>query len=269
MAKIAPTAVVDKTAQLGQGVTVGPGCVIGPGVVIGDGCELKANVFIAQGTTIGKNNRVFAGAVLGEEPQSLGLHDPQTELIIGDNNILREYVTIHRGTPDGGGRTIVGNNNFLMVSCHLGHDCEVEDNVVMINNCHIGGHNKIECNAWLSGGTFTNQFLTIGRFAFTGGFSGPGYDVPPFVRVVGVHPCEVRGLNLVGLERGGFSQESVKALGKACRRLYRKREGKSIVTITQEMLSQDGLDENVRYLLESLERSSKQRFGRYRELARK
>ena len=269
MAKIAATAVVDKTAQLGRGVTIGPGCVIGPSVVIGDECELKANVYLARGTTLGKNNRIFAGVVLGEEPQSLGLHEPATELLIGDNNILREHVTIHRGSPEGGGKTIIGNNNFIMVGSHMGHDCMVEDNVVMVNNCHIGGHNKIERNAWLSGGTSTHQFVTIGQRAFTAGYSGVDHDIPPFVRAAGVRPCQIRGLNVVGLQRAGFSEDSIKALKNAYRCLYQRREGKSIVAVVEKMLCEDGLDENVKYLLESLQRSSQHRMMRYLELSRK
>jgi len=268
MTTTASTAVIDKTAQLGEDVVVGPGCVIGAGVEIGDGCELKANVIVAEGTRIGKNNRIFAGCVLGEEPQSLGLVEPETELIIGDNNTLREYVTIHRGSPDGGGKTIVGNNNFMMVGSHLGHDCLVEDNVVMTNYCQVSGHCKIETKAWISGHSALHQFVTIGRLAYVAGLSGVTHDIPPFMRAAGSYPCEVRGLNAVGLRRAGGSEESIEALSKVYRRLYGKRRDKNIVTTVEEMLANDGLDENVKYLLESLQRSFQHRMRRYLETLR-
>jgi UDP-N-acetylglucosamine acyltransferase len=269
MASVAPTAIVDKTAQLGNDVRIGPGCVIEGNVVIGDGCELQNYVIVCRGTRMGSGNRIFSHCVIGGEPQILGVNNPDTQLVIGNNNIFREYVNINRGSPHTSGKTIVGNNNFIMVGCHLGHDCEVEDNVVMVNHCQIGGHNKIERNVWLSAYTGIHQFVTVGRFSYTGGLSGPSSDVPPFMRVASSYPCAIRGLNTIGLRRAGISEESIDALDKAYRRLYRRREaGASIVRLVDEMLTEDRLDENVKYLLESLQRSSQHRMGRYRELFR-
>jgi UDP-N-acetylglucosamine acyltransferase len=197
------------------------------------------------------------------------VNNPDTKLVIGNNNIFREYVNINRGSPHAGGQTQVGNNNFIMVGCHLGHDCQVEDNVVMVNHCQIGGHNKIERNVWLSAYTGIHQFVTIGRFSYTGGLSGPSSDVPPFMRVASAYPCAIRGLNTIGMRRGGVSEESIGALKNVYRRLYMRREaGTSIIRLVEEMLTEDGLDENVKYLLESLQRSSQHKMGRYRELFR-
>ena len=266
MTQIAPTAVVDKDAQLGKDVYVGPGCVIESGVVIGDGCVLKANVMILTGTTIGRENHIYANCVLGDDPQVLGCRGIKTSLIIGDGNTFRENVTINRGWSEKSGKTVIGNNNYLMIGAHFGHDCEVEDNVVIGNYCQISGHTRIERNAWLSAFTGTHQFVTVGRYAYTGGRSGPSYDLPPFVKASGTYPCRIRGLNTLGLQRGGISPESIQALQKAYRLLYRRPAGKPLAHALDEMASQEILDENVRYLLDFVRRSSRQRMGRFREL---
>ncbi|MFC1783816.1 acyl-ACP--UDP-N-acetylglucosamine O-acyltransferase [Planctomycetota bacterium] len=268
MTKIAETAVVDSSAQLGNDVIVGPGCVVGAGSVIGDGCELKANVFISGGVVLGKGNRLFANCVLGEEPQSLGCVEPETKLIIGDANVFRENVTINRGTPEGGGQTVIGNNNYFMIGSHIGHDCEVEDHNVIGNYTQIGGHGKIEGNTWLSAFTGTHQFVTIGRFTFTGGQCGCFHDVPPFMRASGIYPCEIRGVNTTGLQRAHFGGESIEALKAAYRSLYRRRNGRTMAQALEELEAREGLDENVRYLVDFLQRASRHRMGRYRELAR-
>jgi UDP-N-acetylglucosamine acyltransferase len=266
--KIAKTAVVDPKAQLGRDVIIGPGCVVGAGAIIGEGCELKANVFISGGVQLGNRNRLFANCVLGEEPQSLGCVEPETRLTIGDENVFRENVTINRGTPEGGGQTAIGNHNYFMIGSHVGHDSEVEDHTVIGNYVQIGGHGKIERNAWLSAFTGTHQFVTIGRYTFTGGHCGCVHDVPPFSRAAGTHPCVIRGLNTTGLERAGFEGESINALKTAYRSLYRRRNGKSMAQSLEELAGLDGLDENVQYLVEFMQRAGRHRMGRYRELSR-
>lgn len=269
MPDVAPTAVVDATAQLGSDVRIGPGCVIGASVVIGDRCELKTNVVICRGVRIGAENRIFANCVLGEEPQIVDECDPQTELIIGDGNVFRENVTINRGSLRDTGKTMIGNNNYFMIGAHLGHDCEVEDGVLVGNYAQIGGHNKIERNAVISALSGTHQFVTIGRFTFAAGSSGMSHDVPPFMRVSGIYPCEVRGLNVIGLRRGCVSEASIKALDSCYRSLYRRRGGEALAQVVEKMLAAgaETTDDNVRYLLEFLQRSSQQRMNRYRELA--
>ena len=268
MANIAPTAIVDETAKLGKDVIVGPGCVISPGVSIGEGCELKANVMVAEGVTLGLNNRIFSNVILGEEPQIIGLKEPPTELIIGDDNVFRETVAINRGSPDGGGKTVIGNKNYFMIGSHLGHDCQVEDNVVIGNYTQISGHCKIERNVWMSAFSGTHQFVTVGCFSYAGGQSGSSYDIPPFMRVSGSYPCEVRGLNVIGLRRAGFAEESIEALNKVYRRLYRRRGAGSLAGTVDELLGQNQLDDKVKYLLEFLNRSFKHRMGRYLEIFR-
>ena len=268
MPNIAATAVVDKNAQLADDVVVGPGCVVGPHAVLGPGCELTANVIITGRVTLGCGNRLFANVVLGEEPQMGSREQPDTHVIIGDNNIFRENVTINRGSTVGSGKTVIGNNNYFMIGAHLGHDCQVQDNVTIGNYCQIGGHCLIENNAWLNTYTGTHQFVTVGRFCYTGGLSGVTHDLPPFMRVSGAYPCRIRDLNAIGLTRAGVSPESIDALQQAYRRLYRRTGGRSLAATVQELLAQNNLDENVEYLLNSLQRSSQHRYNRYRELTR-
>lgn len=265
MSTIASTATVDPTAELGEGVVVGPGCVIGPGVVIGSGSELGPNVVIATGTTIGEKNRLFANCVLGCEPQFIGCVEPDTKLVIGDNNTLRENVTINRGSPIGGGETVVGNNNYLMTGAHLGHDSQVEDNVMIGNYVQISGHTRIERNVWINAMSGTHQFVTVGRFVYAGGLAGMTADIPPFMKVSGSYPWRIRGLNAVGLQRGGVSEESIAALQEAYRLLYRRRGGRSLASAVEELAAREDVDENVRYLIESIRRSQQHRMGRYLE----
>ena len=265
MTEIAPTATVDPTAQIGPDVFIGPGCVISPNVTIGDGCTLKANVCIGPGTVMGCNNRVFANCVLGEEPQIVGAADPPTTLIIGTDNTFRENVTINRGSPKGGGQTVIGNQNYLMIGAHLGHDCIVEDNTMIGNYCQISGHCKIESRAWINAFSGTHQFVTIGRFTYAGGLSGITSDQPPFVKVSGSYPCRVRGLNATGLQRAGVDPESIKALQQAYRTLFRRRGTETLAAALDKLAAQPDPDPNVQYLIDSIRRSFQHPMGRYLE----
>jgi len=267
MTDIASSAHVDKTAQIGDNVYIGPGCIVSAGVVIGDGCILKANVMILPGVELGCNNRMYANCVLGEEPQMLGTFDPPTHLRIGSNNVFRENVTINRGSPIGSGQTVVGDHNYFMIGSHLGHDVEVEDNVVLGNCSLVAGHCKLERNAWISALSGLHQFVTIGRNSFVAARSGITRDVPPFMKVSGITRIRVRGLNTIGLQRAGFEPDSIAALQRTYRVLYR-REGESIHPLVEEMLGGEDLDDHVRYLLVFLQRSFQHRMGRYLELSR-
>ncbi len=268
MTDIAQTAMVDKTAQLGRDVVIGPGCVIGAGVRIGDGCRFQANVIVEPGVEMGRNNRFHAHCVIGDLPQILGCEHADTQLQIGDDNVFREQVTIHRGSPHGSGKTIIGHQNYFMVGSHLGHDCEVENQVVVSNYTQLSGHVKLERNVWLSAMIGIHQFVTVGRYAYIAGLSAVTHDVPPFVRIAGSYPCEVRGLNVIGLRRAGFSQETIQSLIGVYRRLYMQREGTPLASIVEELCAQSDLEENVAYLLISLQRSTQHRFNRYRESLR-
>ena len=267
MTDIAPTATIDKTAQIGNDVHVGPGCLIAPNVVIGNNCFFKANAIVCSGVTIGDNNRFYSNTVIGEDPQIIGSVDPDTQLIIGNDNTFRENVNISRGSPKGGGKTIIGNQNFFMIASHIGHDCLVEDHCVIGNNSLVAGHCKIERNAWLSACTAIQQFVTVGRFAFTAGQSGIYNDLPPFVRGAG-YPAVPRGLNTIGLQRAGFNQSSIDALKQAFRKLFKRHNADTLAQIVEELSATDIQDPNVIYLIDHLKKSLQHHMGRYLELSR-
>ncbi len=262
--KIHPSAVIAEDVELGSNVVVGPYCVIDEGVVIGEGTVLDANVAIGSGVRLGKCNQLFSCCVLGRAPQLLGLDKeaPIGGLEIGDNNIIREHVTIHPSIyPDMS--TKVGNENLLMVGVHLGHDCILEDKIVISNYSQISGHCKIETGVWLSGMVAVHQFVTFGRWCYAAGFSGVNHDVPPFVIISGHYPPEVRSVNKRGLHRAGLTQEQQGPIIDAFKRIYRG-EGPLLDRVKQ-LAAEDGLDENVRAMIEAIMRSSEHRFGRYLE----
>lgn len=263
---IADTAVIDKDARIGHDVSIGPGCVIQTGAVVGDGCELKANVIIAEGVELGANNRVFQNSVLGEEPQMLSQQSGHN-LIIGDNNVIRENVTINRSTNPQG-QTRIGSGCYFMAGTHIGHDCEIEDEVVISNYTQLAGFVKIERKAWLGSLCGFHQFTTVGRFAYIGGMSAIGRDVPPFVRAAGNYPFTIQGVNAVGLQRAGFTKEDIQAIQKVYLRLFKRRKNKVFAAVLTELMDQPPSNEYVQEFLEALHRSTLHRLGRFRELAR-
>ena len=200
--KIHPQAVVDAKAELAAGVVVGPGAVIGPDVVIGANTWIGPNSVLDGRLRLGRDNRVFPGACLGLEPQDLKYRGAPTEVVIGDGNTIRECVTINRAT-DEGERTVVGNHNLLMAYCHLGHNCELGNRIVMSNAIQVAGHVIIEDRAVIGGCLGIHQFVQIGTMAMVGGMTRVERDVPPYCLVEG-HPGRVRGLNRVGLRRSGL-----------------------------------------------------------------
>ncbi len=269
MANISPAAHVSETAVIGDNVTIAPGCIIQDGVTIGDNCELRNNVLVCSGTTLGKGNRVFSGAVLGEEPQNVGEVNPDTKLQIGDNNVLREYITIHRGSPGGSGVTKIGDNNFIMAYTHIGHDCIICNNVVITNGCQLSGHVLVEDNVWMAGICAFHQFTSIGKYAYIAGGAHVSQDMPPFLKASGITRCGPKCVNTVGLLRAGFSKESVRAIKDVFGALYRRKGSMAIDKLVNEMLANDQLDENARYMLEFLAKSYSSPRNRYRELSRK
>ena len=200
--KIHPQAVVDTKAELAAGVVVGPGAVVGPEVVIGANTWIGPNSVLDGRLRLGRDNRVFPGACLGLEPQDLKYKGAPTEVVIGDGNTIRECVTINRAT-DEGERTVVGDHNLLMAYCHLGHNCELGNRIVMSNAIQVAGHVIIEDRAVIGGCLGIHQFVHVGTMAMVGGMTRVERDVPPYCLVEG-HPGRVRGLNRVGLRRSGM-----------------------------------------------------------------
>lgn len=217
---IHPTAIVDPAARIGADVTIGAYSIIGAGVEIGDGTWIGPHVVINGPTRIGRDNRIFQFASLGEMPQDKKYHGEATELVIGDRNTIRECVTMNRGTPGGGGVTAVGNDGLFMAYVHIAHDCRIGDKVIFSNNASLAGHVVVGDQVILSGFTLVHQFCAIGAHAFTGMGSGITKDVPPYLMVTG-NPAEPHGINKEGLKRRGFTPQSIQILRQAYKVLYR------------------------------------------------
>jgi UDP-N-acetylglucosamine acyltransferase len=222
---IHPTAVVSEKAELGENVKIGPYSVINGHVVIGDDTEIAAHVLIDSHTTIGKRNRIFTGAVIGSESQDLKFTGEVSYVKIGDDNILREYVTVNRATEPGG-TTVIGNHNAILAYCHVAHDCILGNRITISNVTTLAGHVQVEDQAGLGGYVGVHQFVKIGSMAYVGGWSKVVKDVPPFVRVSGT-PLRVYGLNSVGLERKEVPPDSRRALRKAYTLLFRSNHNVS------------------------------------------
>lgn len=214
-----PAAIVSPEARLGLDVSVGPFAVIEPRAAIGDGCEIRAHAIVKSGTTLGAGNRVHEGAVLGGEPQDLSFRDLDTGLVVGDRNVIREGVTLHRSTRPGAA-TVIGSDCFLMAYVHVAHDDRIGDRVIMANNVALAGHVEVADRAFLSGGVVIHQFCRVGRLAMVAGNSKVVQDCLPFVITDG-HPARARGLNVVGLRRAGVGASQLRTLKEAYRLLLR------------------------------------------------
>ena len=207
------TSIIDSNAKISNDVEIGPYCVIGPNVEIGSNTKLYSHISIKGNTKIGKNNEIFPFVSIGTPPQDLKYKGEKNSIIIGDNNKLREYVNINPGTFQGGTVTKIGNNNLLMVYCHVAHDCNLGDNIVLANNVQVGGHVTIEDNAIVGGSCAIHQFSRIGKLAMVGGMTGVLSDVIPFGLSLG-NRNNLVGLNLIGLRRAKFSNDDIKILQK-------------------------------------------------------
>lgn len=208
---IHPSAVIDPSASIADGVSIGPFCVIGADVEIASGTVVSSHVVINGPTVIGKDNRIFQFASIGEQPQDLKYDGEPTKLIIGDRNTIRECVTMHRGTVDDSGVTTIGNDNLFMAYCHVAHDCIVGNHTVFANSATLAGHVEVGDHAILGGFTAVHQFTRIGAHSLTGFSSAIDRDVLPFFTVVG-NRARAYGINKIGLKRRGFSTETIRAL---------------------------------------------------------
>lgn len=268
MSKIHPTAVIESSAQIGSDVVIGPNCFIDERAVIGSGCIFDANAVIGKDVKVGEKNIFYPNCVIGRNPQMLGAK-PDTKfgkIEIGNENIIREFVTIHPSIYHDS-ITKIGNNNLIMVGVHIGHDCIIEDKVVLSNNTQVSGHCKIETGAWLSGTVQIHQFTTIGKWSYAAGFAGLNHDVPPFVIVSGHYPPEIRGINQRGLVRAGLNENQQEAIDDAYRLLFRAKT--PLLQNATALIEKPGIDENVRAMCQAIINSSKQRFGRFLEASRR
>ncbi len=219
MPTIHPTAIVDPSAQIGEGAVIGPYCTVGADVSLDIGVELISHVCVAGRTKIGPNTRVFPFASLGLQPQDLKYGGEPSELVIGANNVIREQVTMNPGTEGGGMLTRVGNNCLFMVGAHVAHDCMIGDHSILVNNATLAGHVEIGDFAIIGGLSAVHQFVRIGKHAMIGGMSGVEHDVIPYGSVIG-NRARLSSLNLVGLKRRNFSREQIHELRKAYRLIF-------------------------------------------------
>ena len=215
---IHPTAIIDPKAKINENVQVGPYCVIGPNVEIGEDTIIQSHVSILANTKIGKGNKIYPFVSIND-PQDLKYNNEPTNLIIGDNNKIREYVTINPGTVGGGGKTVIGNNCLLMISSHIAHDCQVGNNVIIANNVPLGGHAIIEDNVVIGGNSAVQQFTRIGKMAMIGGMTGVLHDVIPYGLSTG-NRNSLQGLNLIGLRRAKFENKDILGLSEAYKEIF-------------------------------------------------
>ncbi|ADZ41478.1 TPA: acyl-ACP--UDP-N-acetylglucosamine O-acyltransferase [Yersinia enterocolitica] len=231
-AVIHPSSIVEEGAVIGAGVHIGPFCFVGSQVEIGAGTELKSHVVVNGITKIGCDNQIYQFASIGEANQDLKYAGEPTRVEIGDRNRIRESVSIHRGTVQGGGLTKVGSDNLLMINAHIAHDCIIGDRCILANNATLGGHVEIDDFAIIGGMTAIHQFCVIGAHVMVGGCSGVAQDVPPFVIAQGNHATPF-GINIEGLKRRGFDKESLHAIRNAYKLLY--RSGRTLDEVKPEI----------------------------------
>lgn len=251
--KIHPTAIIDPSAQIAGDVEIGPYCFIGPEVKIGAGTVLHANAQVMKNSEIGSNNQIFPGAIIGGAPQDLGYKDEPTRVVIGDNNVIREFVTINRGTTKQDGVTIVGSNNMFMAYVHVAHDDIIGNNCVFANLTQLAGHVTVEDNVFTSAGAMVHQFCTLGTRCFLAPNTMANSDCIPGIMYFG-HPAAPRALNLVGLKRGGYTGDALNHIKKAFKLLCRGDMNKvdAIKAIEQEEWAQE---EFVRHMVERVKTS--------------
>ena len=256
---------IDPRAEIDSDVEIGPFCVVGPHVRIGRGTRLENHVTLMGHVALGEHNHVFPGAVIGGYPQDLSYRGSDTRVLIGNHNIIRECVTINRGTEKEDGVTRIGDHNYLMACSHVAHDCQLGDHVIMANGSMLGGHVHVHDHASFSGGVAVHHYATIGSYSFIAGVSRVLHDVPPFMLVEGT-PTRPRCINVVALKRNDFSPEAIHCLAEAHRLIYRAKVG---LDHAREILrSNDQLLPPVNHLLSFVQSQQEGKHGRARERRR-
>ena len=252
---IHPTAIVSPLAKLGVNVRVGPYSLIGPHVEMGDECVVHSNVIIEGSTKMGRGNEFFAFCVIGGKTQDLKYLGEPTYLEVGDHNVFREGVTIHRGTT-AEVATRIGSHNYFLCQAHVAHDCQLGNHIIMSNNATLGGHITVDDYAILGGLCAVHQFNRIGRHAMIGGLSKVQQDVPPFMVIDG-NPAATRGLNLIGLQRRGFSEEDLRALKSAYKKLFLKKDANLALAISSLKATHAASVPHVAHLIHFIETSQR------------
>jgi UDP-N-acetylglucosamine acyltransferase len=246
------TAVIDPRAELATEVEIGPYVVIDGAVRIGRGTRVMPHAYLTGNTEIGEDNQIFPGAALGCPPQDKAYRDQETYLRIGDRNLIREHVQIHRGTA-AGSATIIGNDNFLMGNSHVGHNCRLGNNIVLANGALLAGYVELGDNVFISGNCVVHQFVRVGEYALMRGLSGTSRDVPPYAIIDWQHT--VRGVNVVGLKRAGYDEKRIRALRNAFRILFRK--GRNLALAVKELEQSSEANPDVDALLDFIRTSKR------------
>jgi len=249
---IHPTAIIDPEAEIDSEVEIGAYVVIDGRVKIKRGTRVMAHAYLTGWTEVGEGNEIHPGAALGGAPQDKAYHGQESYLRIGANNIIREHVQIHRGTAPGSA-TIIGNDNFLMATSHIGHNCRLGDNVILVNGAMLGGYADVGNHVFISGNCVVHQFVRIGEYALMRGLSGTSRDVPPYAIVDWQHT--VRGVNVVGLKRAGFDEKRIRAIRAAFRILF--RQGRNLALAVKEVESSSGANQDVAALLDFIKASKR------------
>ena len=242
------TAIIDPKAKISSGVSIGAFTVIGPNVEIGENTIIQSHVSIIGNTKVGKNNKIYPFASIGNDPQDLKFDGEVTKLEIGDNNKIREYVTVNPGTKGGGGLTKIGNNCLFMVSSHIAHDCLVEDNVILANNVPLGGHAHIEENVIIGGNSAVQQFTRVGKSSMIGGMCGVVRDIIPYAMVHGNRSI-LQGLNLIGLRRKNIPNKEILVLTEAYKEIFKDENlTTNLKNLKQEFRKNELVNDVVKFL---------------------
>ena len=248
------TAIIHKNAKISKNVKIGPFSIIGPYVKIGENVEIQSHVSICGYTSIGKNNKIYPFASIGNDPQDLKYNGEKSFLLIGENNIIREYVTINPGTKSGGGVTKIGNNCLFMISSHVAHDCLIGDNVILANNVPVGGHARISDNVIIGGNSAVQQFTRIGKSAMIGGMCGVVRDVIPYGLVTG-NRSTLQGINIIGLRRKKIPNKDIKLLNDAYREIFKGENlTKNINLLDKKFIKNYLVKDMLNFLLEDKKR---------------
>lgn len=252
--EIHATAIVDKEALIDEDVFIGPFCTVGKGVKIMKGSRLVSHVVLEGKTEIGEGCQIYPFASIGFPPQDVKYRGEETGVTIGSNNIIREYVTIHRASVGGDGVTTIGNNSFVLAYAHVAHDCKIGNNVVLVNVATLAGHVVVEDYAYIGGLVAIHQFTRIGAYAMVGGFSGIGQDIPPYTMASGAR-AKLFGLNSVGLKRNGFSDETIAELKKAYKILFREKH--TLKEAIKKVQAELPYTDEIRHLIEFIEKNKR------------
>jgi UDP-N-acetylglucosamine acyltransferase len=266
--QISPLSQVDPRAQIGKGVVIGPFCVVGPNVCIGDATVLHSHVVLMGSTTVGQNNRFWPNCVIGGDPQDVSWQASETEIVIGDNNIFREGVTVNRGAEKEDGVTRIGNNNMFMANSHIAHNCRIFNNVILVNGVLLGGHVHVHDGAIVSGNSVVHHFSTLGRLSFVSGGCRVPHDIPPFMLAAGSDDPTLKTINVVGMRRAGISNSAIDTIKEAFRLLYRRNRPLNEVRQHFHDTLQGTIPIELSMLLTFVENQRAGKLGRAREAVR-